>query len=119
MASPLNQKINYKIHFTAARNLGQTKTNCIWKNQECVLTIHNELGFILSERNGQQIDLWTQPFHNLCASNDDGAKLLWLQFRGHPDEDELVMGVNPKVVVFTIHNFLSAKLHMMSNKVPS
>jgi len=61
----------------------------------------------------------TQPFHNLCASNDDGAKLLCLQFRGHPDEHELVMGVNPKVVVFTIHNFLSAKLHMMSNKVPS
>ena len=103
----------------------------MWKNQECVLTIHNELGFILSERNGGghvgqhggqgggQTEIWTQPFHNLCASNDDGAKLLWLQFRGHPDEDELVMAVNPKVVVFTIHNFLSAKLHMMSNKIPT
>ena len=67
----------------------------MWKNQECVLTIHNELGFILSERNGGsghvgqhggqgggQTEIWTQPFHNLCASNDDGAKLLWLQFRG-------------------------------------
>ena len=92
------------------------------------MTIHNELGFILSERNGGsggghgqqgQTEIWTQPFHNLCASNDDGAKLLWLQFRGHPDEDELVMAVNPKVVVFTIHNFLSAKLHMMSNKIPT
>ena len=61
----------------------------------------------------------TQPFQKLWASKNNEAKLLWLQFRGHPDEDELVMGVNPKVVVFTIHNFLSEKLHMMSNKVPS
>ena len=101
---------------TAARNVGQTKTNCVWKNQDCVLTIDHEQGFILSERGSGQKEIWKQPFHNLCASNDDGAKLLWLQFRGHQDEDELVMSVNPKVVVFTIHNFLSAKLHLMSNK---
>ena len=61
-------------------------------------------------------ELWKQPFHNLCASNDDGAKLLWLQFRGSADEDELILSTNPKVIVFTIHNFLSAKLHNMSNK---
>ena len=61
----------------------------------------------------------TQPFKKLWASNNDGAKLLWLQFWGHPDRDELVMGANPKVIVFIIHNFLSAKLQMMSKKVPS
>ena len=99
----------------AARNLGQMKTNCVWKNQDCVLTIHHDQGFILSEKNNQLKEIWKQPFHNLCASNDDGAKLLWLQFRGNPEDDELVMSVNPKVVVFTLHNFLSAKLHMMSN----
>ena len=77
--------------------------------------MHNDFGFILSERSTQK-DLWKQPFHNLCASNDDGAKLLWLQFRGHAEDDELVMSVNPKVVVFTLHNFLSVKLHMMSSK---
>ena len=60
-------------------------------------------------------ELWKQPFHNLCASNDDGAKILWLQFRGNPDEDELILTTNPKVIVFTIHNFLSAKLHIMSS----
>lgn len=102
---------------SAARNLGQMKTNCVWKKQECQLTIHHDLGFILSEKNSQA-EIWKQPFHNLCASNDDGAKLLWLNFRGQ-EEDELVMTTNPKVVVFTIHNFLSAKLHMMSNKMPN
>ena len=61
----------------------------------------------------------TQSFKKHWASNNNGAKLLWLQFRGHPDKDKLVIGVNPKVVVFTFHNFLSAKLHKMSNKVPS
>ena len=98
---------------TASRNLGQLQTHCSWKSQECLLTIHNELGFILTDR-ASGLELWKQPFHNLCASNDDGAKLLWLQFRGHNDEDELVLqSANPKVLVFILHNFLSAKLYMM------
>jgi len=101
---------------TAAKNLGQLKANCVWKNQECVLTIHYDLGFILSEKLNPNKELWKQPFHHLCASNDDGAKLLWLQFRGNPDEDELILTTNPKVIVFTIHNFLSAKLHVMSRQ---
>jgi hypothetical protein len=91
----------------------------MWKGQECILSVHTDLGFILSERSNPSKELWTHPFHNLCASNDDGAKLLWLQFRGNSDEDEFVMATNPKVVVFTIHNFLSAKLHLMSNNKAS
>jgi len=98
----------------SARLLGQIKANCVWKGQDCVLTLHSELGFVLTDRHLAEI--WTQPFHNLCASNDDGAKLLWLQFRGHSEEDEFVMSTNPKVMVFAIHNFLASKLHSMSNK---
>jgi len=104
---------------TAAKNLGQLKANCVWKNQDCVLTIHYDLGFILTEKLNPNKELWKQPFHHLCASNDDGAKLLWLQFRGNPDEDELILTTNPKVIVFTIHNFLSAKLHVMSSNKPT
>ena len=99
---------------SAARHLGQMKASCVWKGRDCTLTIHHDQGFVLSEKSSPHAELWKQPFHHLCASNDDGAKLLWLQFRGHAEEDELVMSVNPKVVVFTLHNFLSAKLHFMS-----
>ena len=67
---------------------------------------------MLSEANSGK-ELWVQTFSNLSASNDDGAKLLWLQFRGNAQEDEFVLQVNPKVVVFTIHNFLSAKLQQL------
>ena len=98
----------------AARSLGQIKANCVYKGQDCVLTVHFDLGFVLSDRSHLK-EIWKQPFHNLCASNDDGAKLLWLQFRGS-NEDEFVMSTNPKVMVFAIHNFLAAKLHSMSNK---
>ena len=100
----------------AARNIGQAKFDCVWKTQECCLTINLERGFILTDSNSGK-DLWTHPYNTLSASNDDGAKLLWLQFRGSPHEDEFVLQVNPKVVVFTIHNFLSAKLQLLGKVV--
>jgi hypothetical protein len=100
----------------SAQNSGQTKLDCVWKNQECSLTIDLERGFILTDANSGK-DLWTHPYNTLSASNDDGAKLLWLQFRGSPQEDEFVLQVNPKVVVFTIHNFLSAKLQLLGKAV--
>ncbi len=60
----------------SARNQGQVKAVCTYKGQDCTLSVHIDLGFILAEKlSGQEI--WNQPFHNLCASNDDGAKLLW------------------------------------------
>ena len=100
----------------AARNIGQAKFDCVWKNQECSLNIHLERGFILTDLNSGK-DLWTHPYNTLAASNDDGAKLLWLQFRGSSQEDEFVLQVNPKVVVFTIHNFLSAKLQLLGKAI--
>ena len=34
--------------------------------------------------------------------SDDGARLLWLEFRGPGGEEELDMGKNPKVISFRI-----------------
>ena len=62
-----------------------------------MLAIHVDRGFSLTEKATQK-ELWSQPYANLCSSNDDGAKLLWLQFRGRQEEDEFVLQQNnPKV----------------------
>ena len=62
-----------------------------------MLAIHVDRGFSLTEKATQK-ELWSQPYANLCSSNDDGAKLLWLQFRGRQEEDEFVLQqTNPKV----------------------
>ena len=34
----------------------------------------------------------------ICNLSDDGARLLWLEFRGPGGEEELDMGKNPKVI---------------------
>ena len=54
----------------AARNIGHAKFDCVWKNQECKLTIHLERGFILTDSKSGK-DLWTHPYNTLYASNDD------------------------------------------------
>ena len=36
--------------------------------------------------------------------SDDGARLLWLEFRGPGGEEELDMGKNPKVIDLRIFN---------------
>ena len=41
--------------------------------------------------------LITKSFPELVNSSDDGARLLWLEFRGPGGEEELDMGKNPKV----------------------
>ncbi len=96
----------------ASKNLGTLRVPCTWKASPCLLAMHVDRGFTLTEKATQK-ELWAQPYSNLCSSNDDGAKLLWLQFRGKQEEDEFVLQVNPKVVVFTLHNFLSTKLQLL------
>jgi hypothetical protein len=96
----------------ASKNLGTLRVPCTWKAKTCVLSIHVDRGFTLTDKSAQK-DIWSQPYSNLASSNDDGAKLLWLQFRGRPEEDEFVLQVNPKVIVFTLHNFLSTKLQLL------
>ena len=69
--------------------MAQTLPSFRWKDTACVLAIHVDRGFSLTEKATQK-ELWSQPYANLCSSNDDGAKLLWLQFRGRQEEDEFV-----------------------------
>ena len=40
----------------------------------------------------------------ICNLSDDGARLLWLEFRGPGGEEELDMGKNPKVIDLRIFN---------------
>ncbi len=99
----------------ASKNMGQLETPCVYKGSRgCVLRVHVERGFSLVDASTGE-ELWEQPYHDLVSSNDDGAKLLWLQFRGQDEEEEFVLQVNPKVVVFTVHNFLSTKLELLGS----
>ena len=94
----------------ASKKLDTLRVACVWQGQDCTLVMHVDRGFSLV--NGQGTELWSQPYQNLSSSNDDGAKLLWLQFRNQ-QEQEFVLQSNPKVVVFTLHNFLSTKLQLL------
>lgn len=57
---------------------------------EAKLLLHHEDGFFLyaassTANNGLGRLLWSQPFHKLRMSSDDGSRLLWLKFDGEPD----------------------------------
>ena len=95
----------------ASKKLDTFRVGCNWQGQDCVLCIHVDRGFTLMDGN-QMKEIWSHPYQHLSSSNDDGAKLLWLQFRGQ-NEFEFILQKNPKVVVFTIHNFLSTKLQLL------
>ena len=98
----------------ASKQLGTFRVNCLWQGQECLLVVQVESGFRLLDATTAN-EIWSHPFQNLSSSNDDGAKLLWLQFRNQ-QEDEFVLQINPKIVVFTIHNFLSTKLQLLGGR---
>ncbi|KAK3854099.1 hypothetical protein Pcinc_039395 [Petrolisthes cinctipes] len=107
---------------------------CEWRGVEAKLVLHHQEGFtLLSTHEGADGGgggggggarggggggvggrvLWTQPFHKLVMSSDDGTRLIWLRF--DPDmEVELDLKTNPKPFVFILHTFLSAKVHQQS-----
>ncbi|TRY75410.1 hypothetical protein TCAL_01619 [Tigriopus californicus] len=95
----------------ASKCLESYTVDCEWKSLKCVLKLHVDKGFSLVDP-VKNHTLWSFPFHALIASNDDGAKLLWLQFRGR-EEDEFMLWTNPKIFVFILHNFLSTKLQLL------
>lgn len=95
----------------ASKCLECFSVDCEWKSLKCVLKVHVDKGFSLVDPT-KETTIWSFPFHALIASNDDGAKLLWLQFRGR-EEDEFVLRTNPKIFVFILHNFLSTKLQLL------
>jgi len=95
----------------ASKKLGTLRVPCVYRGQESVLAVHVDRGFSLLDASTGE-ERWSHPYQNLASSNDDGARLLWLQFRGQ-QEDEFVLQTNPKVVVLAIHNFLSTKLELL------
>ncbi|XP_071525306.1 beta-1-syntrophin isoform X1 [Panulirus ornatus] len=90
---------------------------CEWRGVEAKLVLHHEDGFTLLSTHDAAGSrgrvLWTQPFHKLVMSSDDGARLIWLRFDGDM-EVELDLKTNPKPFVFILHTFLSAKVHQQS-----
>ena len=106
----------------ASKKLASLRVPCTNRGRECTLVVHVDRGFSLQETgsngSGTGSELWSQPYQSLSGSNDDGARLLWLTFRGssraETEEEEFILkSHNPKVVVFTLHNFLSTKLQLL------
>ncbi|KAG9329869.1 hypothetical protein JZ751_028761, partial [Albula glossodonta] len=86
---------------------------CMYRNQECRLTIHYEQGFsVLAELDEGPIlkPLFSYPFERLKMSSDDGVRMLFLDFGGKEGEIQLDLHSCPKPVVFILHSFLSAKI---------
>ena len=79
-----------------------------YKGHNCELTVDYEEGFTLKDGQTNNI-VFNKNFQELINSSDDGARLLWLEFR-HTGEEEIDLGKNPKPLVFVIHTFLSAKV---------
>lgn len=72
--------------------------------------IHVDRGFSLYD-SALAKPLWSYTFDKLKGSTDDGHRILYFDFGG--DEIELEMEVCPKIIVFILHNCLSAKVHSL------
>lgn len=84
-----------------------------YKGHNCELTVDYEEGFTLKDgQNGSVV--FNRNFPELVNSSDDGARLLWLEFR-QSGEEEIDLGKNPKPLVFVIHTFLSAKIQQLTD----
>jgi len=96
----------------AARRVRKWVTPISYKGNSCELMIDCEEGFTVRDI-ATNTTVVQRPFSELLHSNDDGTRLLWLQFQ-QGGEEEFDLGKNPKPVVFVIHTFLSAKIQQLS-----
>ncbi|KAI1894216.1 hypothetical protein AGOR_G00113540 [Albula goreensis] len=97
----------------SAEMIKEVTTSCMYRNQECRLTIHYEQGFsVLAELDEGPLlkPLFSYPFERLKMSSDDGVRMLFLDFGGKEGEIQLDLHSCPKPVVFILHSFLSAKI---------
>jgi len=92
----------------AARRVKKWISQVSYKGHNSELTVDYEEGFTLKDGQTNNI-VFNKNFQELINSSDDGARLLWLEFR-HTGEEEIDLGKNPKPLVFVIHTFLSAKV---------
>jgi len=97
----------------AARRVKKWITQVGYKGRNCELTVDSDEGFALKEGDTGNI-VFSKNFPELVNSSDDGARLLWLEFR-QSGEEELDLGKNPKPLVFVIHTFLSAKIQQLTD----
>ncbi|KAL4616973.1 beta-1-syntrophin [Arapaima gigas] len=98
---------------SSAEMIKEVTTSCMYKNQDCRLTIHYEQGFsVLAEVEGGTLlkPLFSYPFEKLKMSSDDGVRMLLLDFGGKEGEIQLDLHSCPKPIVFILHSFLSAKI---------
>lgn len=84
-----------------------------YKGHNCELTVDYEEGFTLKDGQTGAV-VFNKNFPELVNSSDDGARLLWLEFR-QTGEEEIDLGKNPKPLVFVIHTFLSAKIQQLTD----
>ncbi|MBN3324702.1 SNTB1 protein, partial [Atractosteus spatula] len=97
----------------SAELIREVTTSCVYKNQECRLTIHYEQGFSVCAEldNGSSLKpLFCYPFEKLKMSSDDGVRMLYLDFGGKEGDIPLDLHSCPKPIVFILHSFLSAKI---------
>ena len=97
----------------AARRVKKWIAQVVYKGRSCELTVDADDGFCLKDAESGT-NVLSKPFAELVNSNDDGARLLWLEFR-QSCEEELDLGKNPKPLVFVIHTFLSAKIQQLTD----
>lgn len=97
----------------AARRVKKWIAQAIYKGRNCELTVDSDDGFCLKDAESGAV-VMSKPFAELVNSNDDGARLLWLEFR-QSGEEELDLGKNPKPLVFVIHTFLSSKIQQLTD----
>ena len=77
------------------------RSDCEWRGVEAKLVLHHEDGFTLlatheGAGSGRGRVLWSQAFHKLVMSSDDGTRLIWLRFDG----DMEVVSVCVRVCVY-------------------
>jgi len=97
----------------AARRVKKWISQVGYKGRNCELTVDSDEGFTLKEGDTGSV-VFSKNFPELVNSSDDGARLLWLEFR-QSGEEELDLGKNPKPLVFVIHTFLSAKIQQLTD----
>ena len=121
-------QVNYKDKKVKHNNLIILITfqQVSYKGHNCELTVDYDEGFTIKDGQTGNIvfnknfpGLFLDPsmlffqalfqLTELVNSSDDGARLLWLEFR-QTGEEEIDLGKNPKPLVFVIHTFLSAKV---------
>jgi hypothetical protein len=97
----------------AARRVKKWVAPATYKGRAgCEVTVDMDDGFCLRDEDGNVV--FSRLFQDLVTSSDDGARLLWLEFR-QSGEEELDLGRNPKPLVFVIHTFLSAKIQQLTD----